>query len=342
MKYLFIAHSHTLCLSDLGTINLLGLKPGDCVFVFTRNFKCDYIPQGCKIVDGNDFYSKSHDAYMQQNHGLRNRLIQALDSEINSWLNDEYEAYLPHMCDPYAMLLATNKRCRKVSFVQEAAFTVKERFEVEKPFLRKLLDKIESYRIYHTTRFYGCNWYVDGQLHQKTIDTYSLYPEYFKYLPSDNHTITWPKIELDVDIDTDGVYFIMDGYVKNGMAESEVYLTQCRDMIRQFKGGCNYVKFHPNQSKEECDTILSFFEDEKVEVMSQDIPFELYITNGRNLSIVGMTSSLLFLAKKQGHRVISCDSWMMQSPKFRKLHDEGMPLFHEYFDDEQPTQKTVE
>jgi len=344
MKYVFIAHSHTLCLCCIGTIQYLKLNLEDCIILTFRNFECDYIPNECVVVDCNVFYENCKSAYFEISHRKRKELIREIDFQIDIFIREEYQLFLPHMCDSYAMLLATNKKCKKVSFVQEAAFTVAKRFETNLSVFTKIKYLFKSLVVYHTPRFYGRNWYVDGQLPNKNIDTYGLYSEYFNHIDSSFHKIEWPSVELDFSINDKCVYFIMDGYVRNRMAESDIYLKHCKDMILQFHGNKNAVKFHPNQSPEECNKILSFFSfcNAEVQVLDSMVPFEFLIAGSKRLRIIGMTSSLLFLAKKQGHYVTSCDNWMMESPLFRQLHDDGMPLFHEYFSDEQPVIKANE
>lgn len=342
MKYIFIAHSHTLCLSDLGTIGYLHLNHSNVLILTTRNFQCSYIPCDITVKDATSFVTDCQSAYIEPCHSLRATKIQSVDQCITNWCHEQYELFLPHMCDAYAMLLATHKFCKKVSFVQEGAFSRQGSFDVNIPFYKVIFDKLKTYRIFHTLRFYGLNWYVKGQLpRQKEINTYAVDTSFFQYLPSRCHAIRWPSVESHVEIDSGGVYFMMEGYTKNGMAEPDVYMKNCDKMIEQFHGERNYVKFHPNQSEEEISLICSFFKSRgyHYKVIPKGIPFELYLSSINKLTIIGMSTSLLYFAKKQGHHVVSCDSWMMESPLFRKIHEEGLPLFHEYFTDELPTHK---
>ena len=70
------------------------------------------------------------------------------------------------------------------------------------------------------------------------------------------------------------------------------------------------------------------------------MPFEYYIMQGEKMTIVGMGSTLLYLGKIYGHNVICCDTWMLDSPKYQQEMALGRPLFHEYFKDVNPVERT--
>lgn len=345
MKYIFATHSHTVHLSALGTINLLGLNSEDVIFVFTRNFKTVVIPDGCKVIHATDTDKLCYETQAAKNPIRSQYLIRKIDNEIDNWVEgDDYELFSPHLCIPSFLLLYTHSKCKRVSFIQEGLFT-------SEGFFRYGVSKWEQYKRkvylllrYGTSRLYGAPyWYCDGiKEKQSIIKAYGINEDYYHFLKCNFHKIEWPKVKVDLEPINEAPVFIFDGFVVNGMSESDYYMNQCREMIERFSKKNNYVRFHPNQSAEEKNMLLSFFNENGVscKIMDGNVPFEYYIMQGEKMTIVGMGSTLLYLGQIYGHNVICCDTWMLDSPKYQQEMALGRPLFHEYFKDVKPVERT--
>lgn len=334
MKHLFFAHSHTLTLCSLGTINYLNLDHKDCIFLCTRNY---IMPEGltdCKVIDANLVYNEFNNRLsgsLLQNY----KDIKRFDKYLNEWTEgDEYNFYPPHLCG-FFILIASNKKCKKVSFVQEGAFTIPGVFINHLTLYRKIRRWLSSLKHYGSFRKFACNgWYTDGCLpFQKKIDLYATSESYFQYMPKKKsvfHRIAWPMCNRKLHIEyTDAPIFVFDGFVKNEVVDKEVYMSACKRIINENYKERNYLKFHPAQVQEERDLIISYFSDLGIKTMifPETIPFEFYITNCKNLTIVGFSSSLLIYAKNAGHKVVAHSSWLLDSSLYKAWVKKGYPIF---------------
>lgn len=335
MKHLFFAHSHTLLLCSLGTINYLKLNHNDCIFLCTRNY---IIPEGmsdCVAIDANKIFD---DFNRNLTGSLFDNLkeVKRFDRQLEFWTEgDIFNFYTPHLYGGIYILIASHKKCKKVSFVQEGAYTIPSKFINHQNIYQKMRRWISSLIHYGSFREYVCSgWYTDGCLpFQKKIDLYATSEMFFQYMPKGKccfHKISWPKCNLNLNIEyLDAPIFVFDGFVKNGVVDKDVYMSACKRIIHENYRERNYLKFHPAQIQEERNMIVSFFVELGVytEIFSDKIPFEFYITNCSNLTILGFSSSLLIYAKDAGHRVIARSSWLLDSPLYRAEVEKGYPVF---------------
>lgn len=334
MKHIFFAHSHTLTLSSLGTIEYLKLNHKDCIFLCTRNY---IMPEGitdCKVIDANDVYNefnKGLSGTLLQNY----RDIKRFDKFLYEWTEgDDFFFYPPHL-GGFFILFSSNKKCKKVSFVQEGAHTISGMFINNLNLFQKIRRWLSSLKHYGTFRKYACNgWYTDGCLpFQKKINVYATSESFFKYMPQEKivyHQISWPICNKKLHIKyPDAPIFIFDGFVKNGVVDKDTYMSACKRIIKENYKELNYLKFHPAQVQEERNLIMSFFTNlgVKIEIFPETDPFEFYITNCKNMTIIGFSSSLLIYAKDAGHKVIAHSSWLLESSLYKTWVDKGYPVF---------------
>lgn len=324
MKNVFIIASHTSFLSALGTKDYLHLSDDDVIILTMRNYHNVVIKPNCTVIDVTDIMESGK--MLSQGRKKRKECIRMIDSFIADVVGEQYVLYCPHMASRIWQLFYTNPLCSKMSYIQEGGVPFKSAYAVSPNFRQRFYfyrDKILN----HSHRFWGGYfWYYKGILSkQNDIDSYAISDDFFKYLPSNNHIIKWPFVNIHLDIKKNATIFVFDGYVKNGLVESNYYLNACKKLIEQKYVQVNYIKFHPAQSDDEKNRILSFFKkDVTVQVLPDDIPFELIISSYNKLNVVGFTSSLLYFAKEYGHNVYSGESLLMDSPAFVKFR-------HNYF-----------
>lgn len=327
MKHVFIAHSHTLFLSSIGTINYLSLDKEDVIFLCTRNYiipgdYCNY-----RNIDATQLFVEC-----QKDHDNWKEFFQKFDEIVSNWIGDYFHLYIPHFWSMLFRLLSTNKYCIKASLVQEGAFTIPVYFINKVNIIRRARWKYLTYKRYHSFRIPECiGWYTDGVLKkQKNIDVYCLYKDFFKYMPQSKiiiHIVKWPQYYGKLIIShPQAPFFVFDGFVKNGLVEEPFYRKCCKKLIEAYHSDYNYLKFHPAQSDEEKKYIKNVFSELKVNTIEIDnIPFEIILCKFKNLNIVGFTSSLMFLAKNQGHNVKSEAKWLLESPLYKKHVEVGYP-----------------
>lgn len=334
MKHIFFAHSHTLVLCSLGTIEYLGLNHSDCVFLATRQYKMPKNLTDIQVIDANDAYNK-YEKYHYGSFFENRKALKEYDENLRKWTNGEdFMCYPPHLWGCFFSMMSLHKRCKNVAFVQEGAYTVKGYFHLKRSMLSKILGWFSSIRHFGNFRVYPCDgWYVDGCLGFTTkIDVYSTNTKFFQYMPHDItnvHIIHWPKYEGVLEpISTKAVIFVFDGYVTNGIVDKDVYFDCCMRIIEENHKKQNYIKFHPAQSLSERELIINKFIEIGVgyTIFPEDIPFEFYISSKKNLTIIGFGSSLLYYAKDAGHNVIAHSTWLLDSEKFRQQVDSGYPV----------------
>lgn len=86
--------------------------------------------------------------------------------------------------------------------------------------------------------------------------------------------LRWCRSIGDVNFANDGPVFIFDGFVRNGLVDSNLYLSKCKMAIERYCKEKNYIRFHPAQARDEQLRIVSFFKNQNVkyEIMNANIP----------------------------------------------------------------------
>ena len=317
MKHVFIIHSHTTFLTATGVIDFLHLQEDDVVFLYSRNYSNTLFKLYCQTIDTTEIVNKQA---LLWNNKEREKLITEIDKLIDDTISDRYILYAPHFAMTFAQVLYTNKKCIKGAYIQEGGVAFRKAYITHLNLLQKIrrfvADKLyrRSRRIWST---YG--WYMPNSLYkQKNIDSYAISDDFFKYLPSINHIIKWPRFNLSLPYKKNANFFIFDGFVKNGLIEQDFYIEKCRQLIEKFALPFNYIKFHPAQSEGERDCIISYFThiNVKYEILSDSIPFECVLSSMKGLTITGFGSSLLFFARDLGHTVHCMDKRLHDSPMY--------------------------
>ena len=316
MNHVFVINSHTTFLTAMGTIEYLKLKDRDVIFVYTRDYRNEVTHIPFKIVKGTEMANASNTIGTDYEGYIRK-----VDSFIDQFVEGKYDLYVPHLWNYFFQLLYTNKKCHRVSYVQEGGPAQTKVFEYDVPFVERTKSFIRHAILGRRT--FECKWYKRGTLYkQRHVDAYALNDKYFRPMHPRTHIVQWPSTKLDMTIDADAPIFVFDGHIANGVVEPNVYLKCCEQMVLENAKPNNYVKFHPAQKKEERETILGYFKKNKfnVLVMRDDIPMEYVIIQFQNLTIIGFTSSLLYYAHDNGHTVISYEKQLTDASETYSTH----------------------
>lgn len=331
MKHVFIINSHTTFLTSMGTIDYKKIKNEDIIFLFMRNYKNTVTPIHSKIVDVSNLFLHIQKNWTS-NKTANSFLISQVDTFIDSEIKENYHFYTPHLWAVFFQLIYTNKKCKSVSYIQEGAICQQKVFVTNNSLANKFFT---FYSLFvKKNRTFDSMWYVSGCIYKQfSLHSYAIDNQYFKKLPSKKHIIQWPKQTIQKRFDEKAPIFIFDGFVGNKTAEEDIYLQNCRHLIQIYSKQFNYLKFHPEQSKEERKKILNFFEEHnsKYDIIDDTVPMEYIIMSTKNMTYIGFGSSLLHYAIRQGHKVICHDDWLMkESPLYQEYHNRcGLPLFHE-------------
>ena len=333
MKHVFIINSHTTFLTVCGTINYLHLDSSEIILLKIRNYKEPQNPFKYRVLNitslDEDFKKNVYKSYND-----RQRVIKELDNFIEESVKDAFVFYAPHFASVLFQCFYTNPHCLEAAFVQEGAVPQRNAFVYDSLFKIRLKHYIYDKLYLRNNRIWTTHyWYLkDFFVKQNKVESYSINPFFFKYLPSHNNIITWPSIDLGIKIFRDSIIFVFDGFVGNCMVERDYYMKVCEKLIKINAGLSNYIKFHPAQDASERHLIISFFENNNYsyDVLDDSIPVELIISSYNHLTFVGFSSSLLYFAYSYHHNVISENKWLLESPLYNSyLEQYGVSIFEE-------------
>lgn len=317
MKHVFLIHSHTLFLTAMGVLDFLKIDKEAVVFLYSRHYSNSLIEPGCKTVEVTDLADRQEQLL---DNRKRKGLLDEIDKLIDHVAGSSFVLYAPHFAMVFAQALYTHKKCVKAAYIQEGGMIYRKSITTHLSFRQKLRCFVADKLYRHTNRIWRAyGWYMPVKLNkQRDLDSYAISDEYFKYLPSTNHIIRWPHVDMPLAIKDNAHVFVFDGFVKNGLVEQEFYLDKCKKLVDKFAQPFNYIKFHPAQSQEECDTIKSYFDRQgrKYEVLDNSIPLEIVLASTSGLSVIGFGSSLLYFARDLGHIVHCMDRWLHGSPLY--------------------------
>lgn len=335
MKHVFIINSHTTFLTAVGCVDFLKLSPQDILFIYVRNYKNSIMKCDWETVDLSQIFADYPAPRIWRERKLRSNFIRIIDEFVYSNIKSNYKLYAPHYGHPFFQAFYSNQRCVYGSYIQEGGIPFKNTYIVKPTIKQKVLYWAINSIYLRTKRVWMPHeWYYKGILYkQNKIDSFATSDSFFHYLPSDNHIVKWPKTSVNVDIEDNSTIFIFDGFVSNHLVESQYYLDCCKKMIEEDSEAMNYLRFHPAQSDNERQKIISFFKKlgKDYEVMDSSIPFETIISNCSSLKITGLGSSLLFFARDFGHTVLCHDRWLMRSQLYKQYKKVSGFLFYDEF-----------
>ncbi len=316
MLHVFYIHSHTSFLVSMGVIKQLKLKDNDVLFLTARHYKNSMVNVPYKQVDISNllFFKKwYHFSYWNQR-----RYISSLDQVIDTYVKGCFSVYVPHVASYGFQVLTSNKRCCCINLCQESAYSFfkKEKWTY-KLICRKILLSLTN-RLWAQTNWYPPRWMykVEGG-----VKTWAVNADYFKPLTrAEQHVVVLPKFEIEFDLKTDKPMFVFEAAVDQNSIEEDVYLDGCKALIQKCGEAENYVKFHPAQTEISRKKIIELFKKREVEILPDEVPFEMIISQFENLKIMGFHSSLIKFAKEAGHQVVSYEDYLIErSAKFKNF-----------------------
>lgn len=325
MKHLFLIHSHTVFLTAMGVIEQLGLKNSDVLIMNFRHYHNPQLGFNYKSYDFSDNVEESYHIFFSYsrkhfifNKKQRNKIVNAFDDFVDNVIQENYTLYVPHLQSPSFQILATNKKCKEVFFVQEGARIMYDCIIDKNKWYYRLYNRLFLRNENRMWKAY--NWFPEkGSPFNKPIIVFAFDKSYFGDIPSKTILVSWPKVKIDIQIEASYPIFILEAAVELGQIEKRIYKECVNKLIEECGGKNNYIKFHPQQSLETQKEYLELFLSKgmNVEPLPMDIPFELILAAYKNLTVCGFGSSLLFYAKAFGHKVISLEKDLLISRRYR-------------------------
>ena len=224
MKHVFIINSHTTFLTSLGTINYLKIVKQKVILLCIRHYTNRIVEVPYKTYDISELFSYSQDATIS----LKDRCA-TIDTLIDEKIGEKYHLYVPHLWAELFKLLYTSKKCVNVAYVQEAGPAMRNVYETNVSLKERLKLFVSLLR---GNRLFEGKWYRSGSLYKQfQLNSYAINSKFFKYLPSTNHLVKWPKLNPPYILDPQVPIFIFDGFVGNNLASSQEYMDACKMMI---------------------------------------------------------------------------------------------------------------
>ena len=290
------------------------MRDEDVIFLYGRNYANAIVKVPYKIIRVDDIYS------FDVNLGIKYRVNpyaqyshkEKVDRFVNEEIRDEYSIYIPHTIFRFFQLMVTNPLCKHINLIQESGVT----FMKKRITLNNILSNILTF--YNPRIWYKEDWLIPHKLLPKMNKVYSIKKDYFCNIRCKEHVaVSFPNISIQLNFDTQKPIYLLEASAEHKCIETDVFMDGCRYMIENSKEDLNYIKFHPRQSKENRDKILSFFGSSTVKELPNDVPFELILSSCHNLRLYGFTTSLLVFARDLGHEVHSyADYLIKRSDKF--------------------------
>lgn len=321
MKNVFVIHSHTVFLTAMGVLECDKISHTDVLFLFTRGYKNTLFQTDIDTIDYSAEFDSIEKADFSNKH-IRDYYISVVDSFLEKNIVTEFKLFVPHMAMRLCQIIYTNKLCINVSYLQEGAESLKGSFINKLSIYEKIRNYISNNYIHKTSRVWRTlGWFQPNTLSkQKEIHSYAINSSFFEDLPSVNHIVKWPSAPIKIEYGESPVFFIYDCYVAYGIISLDYYIDYCNKLIEKYAGANNWIKFHPAQKEEEKHLIENAFKKagKKVQVCDNNIPMEIVMSNFKNLTFVGASSSLLKYAMDLGHKVYPNDLLFVHSKSWLK------------------------
>nr|WP_315143083.1 polysialyltransferase family glycosyltransferase [uncultured Flavobacterium sp.] len=330
MKHVFYAHSHTLFLTALGTIEYLNLIPDDVIFIYTRNYTNEFIKIPYKVIDFSSIFSDSMEKREKFYFWKLNRLVKKVDNLISNEILGDYLAYLPHVGVFLPQVIATNRQCKGIRFVEEGTICYSSSLGVRKKSVREFLKTLYSFCVNQYKRY----WFTDYSFYYEflkvrfnhSVQFFGVSDRSFGSFNNKTHVVKWPYVQTDFRLNTSNPIYILEAAIEQNFVSKEAYLKAVQIMISESVSSDNYIKFHPAQNEENKNKIRQYFLDQNKNIIElpQNIPFELLMSQHLNLDIIGFGSSLLLYANFLNHRVLSYEYLLLNDSlysRYRKTID---------------------
>ena len=122
MKHVFIVHSHTTFLISMAAISKLSLAKDDVILLYGRKYSISCVDVPYRVLNMDDiYYHECSNLKFVLSRKEQKKYEEEVDRFITNHIKDDYSLYAPHLVFPAFQLIATNKKCKQLSLIQEGA-----------------------------------------------------------------------------------------------------------------------------------------------------------------------------------------------------------------------------
>jgi hypothetical protein len=286
-KHIFLIHSNITAVMAFSIINYLKINYEDVVFLYKR-------------IKGFDVDIKSYNIdeliKIKAEHNKINRFqkIIQIDKLIADLVSPykKFSLYLPNYHEVFTHIMATNRHCVKVNFMEEGAVTYQEpeiryALHIKLSFLQRLgwFFRVEK-GISYFPKDKKADYYAISQDAFTDVESRFIIPVYR------------PNFINTISVEAGSAFFLPDSVVENKAVSIDYFVTRIEKFIIWLKNNSLkkvYLKFHPVQSTQVKDLIINKLNENDINVvlLKDDEILEYVFANAKQLKIVGFISSLL-------------------------------------------------
>lgn len=314
MKHVFYIHSYITYIVAVSVVAELALDHRDLVFIYGRDFHYRHIPDIAVYELPSNLMALSRvPSYGKRFIFLRkHRDIKALDKLIDRLAGGgSFTAYLPLTKNYLMQLIVTHPQCGGLIFLEEGLLSYTGHFvkNTYAPFVNNWRGKLTALSKFpnHGYRSY----FYRSHNFSQPLSIYMLH-EAPDIRQADIDVCVLKSVvvpSLDPQFQIDNSYlFIVETVIEDGIVSADNYFSVLETYIDDLKRhGVDsiWIRFRPNYSASE--DIITLFKERSihVDILADEVCIESILSHSKNLTVVGLHSSLLFYAAIWGHRSLS-------------------------------------
>lgn len=341
MKHIFLVHSPVTFLVSVSVIDKLKLSPDEAIVVFYQFKKLMPKEKKFTVINIDEFYQSDNFFIKVKNYLRYFNIAKRIDRMIDDVTqNENYVAYIPSMYF-MAKIICTNKLCVSFNFIEEGLLNY---YKEETLFAITAINAKDLWRssflknpkqvlfeMYMVLR--GYNFRLQGLPFSyscyngvKNILFYRLSEDAFPLIgardkktivPFDKNAFAGIDQKVDMNIDDQFIWIGDAGVQLYGFSEI-VYLQGilegCIHFLKAKKVRSVLIKFHRDEPSALREKVKKLFAENNIsyQTLPDSTVMELLLFNAKNVTLIGIYSSLLYYASIMGHKAFSIYHFIQQ------------------------------
>lgn len=341
MKHVFFVHTPVTYLVSVSVINDLKISKEDAVILFHHFHSTSLLKNGRYTgINMSDFFDGKNFAGKIYNYFRHFNIVGRVDKIINAVIgNDKFVAYVPGLT-PVHKSLVTHHNCVSFNFIEEglAQYYREETLESLNPLYNKYSWRsslIKNAKRVLTEMYLvlrGYNFKLQGLPFSyscyhafKDVFFYGVSKDSFPLIADEKKQIIFFEKENFHLIQQDSIpnlndkiVWIGDSSVMNYGFSSELYLKGikegCIDFVKSKGTKEIFVKFHREEPEYLRQSIKKLFFNNgiSIEIIPDNTIMELLLFEAKNVTLIGVYSSLLYYASLMGHNSFSIYNFLKE------------------------------
>jgi len=319
MKHVFLVHGHITYYLAKSIQEYKKIPDEDCLLLPCRGYKNEFITMPSSSFAEKIFNDKRINAFNFFNFW---KYIDITDNEINTLLNNQqYALYIPHVFIITMQILATNKNCVEVNFIEEGSPCYSDNFFL-KPSFKGLKTNVNYYfsRLFSKLGIYGKGRFVRSKSGYSTNLIEDKFKNYYTISEAGFLHALDKRVVVPLYKEKNMAYspkytnlFILDGGVELNFIGRENFNNGIDHILTENPGTKQLsVKFHPAQKEDSRKQILDILNKHNIEfeIIPGGVSMEQLLVTSPPLVIYGFSSSILLYALMIGHKIVSYDRYL--------------------------------